>query len=592
MSEPLYQQTPVSLFAIDHNRVVALRRDDGSVVEIERTAAAVLGAVQGIRSLDQHALKVRHSGACHDLDAIESIFNLLWDLDLLRESAGHQPAASTGAGLPIGAVGIVTADRPAMVRRSLASVGRQLDEYGHAARIVLVDGSRDEAVRRANREALRDVGRARATEYVGPAEAAVLRHDLVRSGVPLATLEVGLTPGEIGGNRNLVTLLTAGEHVLMLDDDIVCDTWRLTDSEAGIQIGGHADLREWSFFETRAEALASLPRAPLDLLHAHREFLARPLAELLHAGGPLDVNECCPHILDAAANGTGEVRVTFAGLAGDSARYCASRLLFVNGPVKDMLEADEDRLRTALLSREVRRVARRPIVTHDPSCMSYCMSVANSSLVPPFLPLGRGEDAVFGTLMAFAEPDALFAHLSVGVVHDSHRPSSYAEDRMVSAKGTRVSELLVLLLQRAVPCAFGSSPAVRLRRFGELLVDVGSQPPDKFALLARDLLLAWRCQELMSVERELEGRQASRHWRAAFDDYTRAFRSHLGQPKFFVPAEFKTAGSERQDFARVQTFLRAFGEFVSAWPDAWGASAKLREARSTTTADPPHAGRR
>ena len=282
--------------------------------------------------------------------------------------------------------------------------------------------------RAANRGAASAIGRATAhvVEYAGPEEAAALRARLSAADVPDATLRFALKPGTTGANRNLAVLLSRGEHILLLDDDILCTPWTLHDAAPGVAVGGDEDLRTFDFFESRHDAVAAGRPSAVGLLDGHAELLGARLSNLAAGAEPIDLTTASADLLAGIDTGRGDrVRATFPGLAGDSGTSCPHLLLFASGALKSRLH-DPAAFAIALGSREVTRIAGRHVVTRLPNCMAGCMGLANDGVIPPFLSEGRNSDGLFGVMFHFADPTALFGHLRYGVVHDSARPSPTA----------------------------------------------------------------------------------------------------------------------------------------------------------------------
>jgi hypothetical protein len=361
----------------------------------------------------------------------------------------------------------------------------------------------------------------------------------------------------------------------MQDDDVIADLWTDDTPQDGLTIGGHADLRTWRFFERREDARAAVRPVEGDALAVHGDVLGLSLGDLIgRSGGGVDYGPACAHMV-SALNGATErhVRVTFAGVAGDAARYCSHGLLFRSGVVRQQLWESESRLALALSSREVTVVAPRLVVTHDPACLGYCMAIDNSSLVPPFMPAGRNEDGVWGATLAFMDPRALYAHLPWGVWHDSHRPPRY-ERAMPSARESRVSDFLIFVITRVAPATFATSSAQRLRHLGRLFRDVTTLPLADFRALVAEAKLGAASQALTHIEATAADPACPTHWRKAIDAYRNAFRESVVRPDFFLPIEF-ASDSLDEGFARMQRFIGQFGELLTWWPEIWEAARSM-----------------
>ena len=204
------------------------------------------------------------------------------------------------------------------------------------------------------------------------------------------------------------------------------------------------------FFQTREKAVASVESSPADLLSEHEQLLGRQLSELLQdSARPSDLTNACPHVRTRLESRQPlPIKVTFSGIVGDGATYCPARILFRSDAARDRLWSSRRLFDTALASREVARIASVRIVTHDCHCMAACMGLLNDDATPPFPSMNHNEDGVFGVLLAACDPSALFAHVPLGVVHDSHRPARHAGPRALSAAQCRLSELLIALVFR------------------------------------------------------------------------------------------------------------------------------------------------
>ncbi len=263
--------------------------------------------------------------------------------------------------------------------------------------------------------------------FIGRRERKRLRADL-RSVCAGDVVDFLLRPGA-SGNRNIAILLSSGENVLLVDDDVVCDPWTLRSRRNAIDVCGHVERRHLAFFKTRAGARRSLIRASASLLEAHGVLLGRSLQSLTNAtSARIETTRACIFLVEGLTGFRDVVvRTTFSGLTGDAGASNPERLLFATGEWKKLLLSSRDVYDTAFKYREVLRVGDRYFVTHDSACMGFCMGLANTSMVPPFLPTGRNEDGLFGMTLSAVDRAAVGGHIPYAVLHDSTRPSSYGK---------------------------------------------------------------------------------------------------------------------------------------------------------------------
>src|SRR3954471_23584173 len=286
----------------------------------------------------------------------------------------------------ISTIGVTTADRPQLLERCLLSLTRQVSAGERSVRLIVVDASTSARNEALGRSAASDVTRVtgQAITFIGRRERVALRRAL-RTICEDSLLDFACRPGA-SGNRNIILLLTSGENILLVDDDMVCDTWRPRPLRRAIALGGHIEQRNIAFYERRQDVCESLVPATVDLLAAHESVIGHTVRSLARSTLlTVDRRRACVHLREAARGvRRARVRMTFSGLAGDAGVSYPDRFLFSTGKWKAVLASSRPTFDTAFKFREVCKVADRYVVMHEVSCMSGCMGLANTSMAPPF----------------------------------------------------------------------------------------------------------------------------------------------------------------------------------------------------------------
>jgi hypothetical protein len=586
-SDTRYYSVVNTLFFVGAAKALVRPLHSVQLIELDGITHHVFAACNGAKTLEQHHETVMHSLAPIDARTAASALIDLVQLGLLADvntvDVEIQSHAAVDEVPTTTDVVILTCERPVALRRCLASLVTQISASSHCTRVIIIDGSQVHAD--ATRAVVRDfVGLTTAVEYWGHTEVARL-YDALKAPLPRCYRPEGtLRFSPIGAGRTLALLLTAGCDVVMIDDDVLWDAWISPERHDGLDCVGHDDPRKWRFFRSRPEALASLTRDRVDILAEQRRVIGRSLCGLASiAGSGLDLQEACKHVMGVlTTHRSSHIKCTFMGLAGDSAQYSPLRML-LSPALRRTICADDDSAISALESREVSRIVRRTTVTHDSACMGYTIGLANRSILPPFIPNGRNEDGLFGTMVLLSDPSALFAHLPVGVVHDSDK-AAQIDNLLLPAGQTRIADLLNAVLQ-AFATHLGDSSATRLSRMGALLVDIGQLPYSEFRELIVDVVVASRCRDISAFEGCLEvlyRDQAPARVAEVCREYVDAIRRSLACSGSFVPAEFASAaGGERESWQGVQSYIREFGELLTEWPSLWSRAADLRGDMST-----------
>jgi hypothetical protein len=583
---PLYRAVRFSTYPINSSKLLIYSVEHRAVLECEALVPQILAACEGYKSLEGHAASIARQNAQLDPRAILRALQTFAATGLLQRYSERPSRSASKRGTSartISTIAVITADRPHLLRRCLDSLVGHCDEFRRRPRILVVDGSRDPEHGQANRAIVAAITAAGyVADFIGASEAAVIRQLVADAGIDPRMLEFALTPGEAGANRNLVLLLTAGERVLMVDDDMVCRPWRHRATQPTLTLTGHVDARDLAFFSTRNAALDAAPPESVDFLGAHSALLGQSLADLLvEWPGPRDLTTACGHLTGAIADGRELlVRVTFSGLAGDGGSYCPYRLLFSRGRWKEILASGADVLEHALRFREVHRIADRYVLTHDASCMAGCMALDNETALPPFLPVGRNEDGVFGALLAAAQPTALFAHLPIGIVHDPERPSTYDDSSIRSASETRLAEFVTAVVRLSDAASIQQCFARRMTRLGDHVAEIAQLESPEFVDFTTRLVLQVRQRDLAHVDRVLSSNaDYPDHWKARMAEYGEALVKRLCIPEFFVPIELRGTAAPEATFDAVQAFLRRMAVLLRNWPEVWSVSSGRELAR-------------
>jgi hypothetical protein len=373
----------------------------------------------------------------------------------------------------------------------------------------------------------------------------------------------------LGASRNLHLLATAGEAILSLDDDIDCQFAPAPElDEAGIDVDLSADdpAQVWAYPD-RQSLVAALPWADLDLIGEHEKLLGRFVSDFTP---PSSRGESVPPPNGLTVGGVPSpreneprVRVTLGGLAGDCGWGTPSRYLFLDDQSFRRLAETDECYRAGVTSREMRRVAPRWLVSGRVDNLIAAMFAADGrSPLPPFVPVGRGSDVVFGRLLKAIEPSASFGHLPWAIRHEPVEQRRFSPGEILRSATT--TDL------KGMFCA--------------LLTDDG--PVDGLATAARSLAQASRLaapeflQQLIDrrarqIDGEIEfltqrlsalGRAAPQS-RRDLEAYRSSLARSRGEATSAVPAELLYRRELASAVEAAQRIVGLFSQLLAAWPE-------------------------
>jgi hypothetical protein len=430
---------------------------------------------------------------------------------------------------------IPTCGRPALLKRALRSYVANAKKYDRNYSFLIADDSRDASDRALNRRITSEIARRSGGRffYSSRLDRSRFARALASDGkIPERVTRFALL-GEIGANRNGVLLQTLSGMVLSADDDTVC--------HPGTVGGSNPEATETWYFKDRKRALAFVRPAEIDFAAEHERLL-----------------------------GTGGVILTTNGVAGDCGMGNHRNSVIMMGE-----PATRARLRTnkaygaALSSRETVRQSVEARVTHCGPFMATCFGLDNRQSLPPFFPVHRNEDGLFGHMLLRLLPSALAGHLPFVVEHapPGRRPIAPADVARV-----RISEVLIAALSLWGSGELGGE-------LGQHLIVLGELPVSEFVaclqvpLRQRAEAMANRCDGILVRYPHRSGDQWAIDLKHAVEELRRSAES-IG---FVLPADVTAQTAKK--------LVRQFGELLCWWPAIVERATELR-AKGITVARP------
>src|SRR5262249_22475134 len=152
------------------------------------------------------------------------------------------------------------------------------------------------------------------------------------------------------------------------------------------------------------------------------------------------------------------------------------------------LVASAEAYRSAFRSREVLRAVRRPTYADSPFCMTTCFGFDNRAMLPPFFPVQRDSDGIFGLMLQRCGDGGRTGFLPAGVVHEPVPRRLFALDEMWGEAASIRTADVVMACLLAHESASATPTATRLVRLGRFLQELGALPLADFEARVRSFL--------------------------------------------------------------------------------------------------------
>jgi hypothetical protein len=335
----------------------------------------------------------------------------------------------------ISSIAIITKDRPDGLHRAAVSYLENCKQYGRDIYLLVMDDSSNGAGRETILRMLRGLSRQYSMRvlYAGQAEKTRFVEQLTKlAGLPpeatrFALLNDGQWANSCGANRNAHLLQTMGEMAFTADDDTVCRIVSPPEPENGLRFVSGCDPAEFWFYPDRETLLQSVNPVAAEPLALQEEFLGREVGSLVaDIGEPsrIDFDLMEPRMLQEIGVQGGAIAATFPGHLGDPgwaapfgyAGVPVGCLMLLPDSHQRMTRSERD-YRSACASRALLRVAKSPAISDTKTSGSTFIGLDNRKILPPFMPVGRSQDVIFGVALSQCVAGGYCAHLPWALLH-------------------------------------------------------------------------------------------------------------------------------------------------------------------------------
>lgn len=221
-----------------------------------------------------------------------------------------------------------------------------------------------------------------------------------------------------GLSRNLALLVSSGHRLVMMDDDSICDVYNPPNPKPGISYSDGP--REAAFYGSQENWESQHQPLNPDPIDRHMKCLGLPFSQALESLGEnhlkpagfskataLEVSELLPDspVLTTECGSVGCPGTARNTWLPDTAESSLKQML-----------ASGEKTTNALTSRKVWIGRNQPHFSPRPN-MSQITGFDNRQMLPPYLPIMRGQDRLFGIMLDFIFPNAVSLDYAWAIPH-------------------------------------------------------------------------------------------------------------------------------------------------------------------------------
>lgn len=484
-------------------------------------------------------------------------------------------------------IAVCTCDRPEALQRLLGSIADKRNPDQPLEGWV-IDDSRNPDHQRRNRDLVEGAGLA-GLRYCGPEQQAALQQRLSEA-LPQAQQEIAFLIGPRtadnvvthGRTRNLALLLAAGQPLVFLDDDVRFEILSPPERDADCEFSSRP--REVVFFDQPDAWEAYAVDLDQDLLDLHGAFLGQGLGPALRRiGRQPPAPETLSHLFAAegrALTPASRLLVTGNGSMGDPG-VANNRWLFeLTGASLQRLIADEPRYRRNLTQRNLWLGRERHHFFTRFSLLSQVTGLDNRELLPPYFPVFRNEDFLFGEMLRLMHPEALMLDLPWAVPHLPLEERRWSTEKLDQPDNPGVCGFIAGQLATGPDDPGQDTPADRVREAGHRLLGLAAGSDDQLAARIRHQILATRAERARFWDQHRkEHLELPAYYQRDLQRMMQRNLESLLEPQPSGLSDSRAAFGAEAELPRLRELFQGFGQALLCWPQIIQAAKAIESAR-------------
>jgi hypothetical protein len=249
--------------------------------------------------------------------------------------------------------------------------------------------------------------------------------------------------------------------------------------------------------------------------------------------------------------------------------------LTLTGESRDRLVASEQAYRSALESREVLRTVREPTITPGPFCMTTFLGLDNRDLLPPFFPVQRNSDGIFGLTLSKCVDSSRVAFLPWILLHLPEPPRAFAPDEMwADAANVRMADIVIASIMDHQNLTGDATVA----DLGEHLRWLGSLNYPEFEARIRAQQQIRNFTFLMALHAQLHTYGPSpTYWADDVGRMIELISRASSAEDHLVPRDLRHGRDTGAARLLSQELVAKYGEVLVAWPAMVAAAKRIRD---------------
>ncbi len=369
-----------------------------------------------------------------------------------------------------------------------------------------------------------------------------------------------------GANRNSLLLVTAGNKILSVDDDILFETFSSQKQNNNLEFSSEREPLDIEYFTDRNELLKKILPCDTDVFLQHENILGKSINEIILKFKDTEL------FLDKANNGfiysiiknDRKIPVTMPGIAGSSGKGSPKSVLWINGLEREKIMKSKIVYKTYICRNEVFRLPDNLKISNGSFLMGYNMGIDNREMIPPFLPIGRGSDTIFASLLKMT--NSYICYLPFSLYHDplKRRLFNYKD---IFNFSLHISDLILLIIESIKISTHYSDVPFKLIMIGNYFKDISKLNKIDFFELIQNELIKHKCSFIKFLESLLIKYDSKpEFWAEDIFKIIKIIEKNFKNKDMYFPVELNNNDSIENKEKELKKTFNLFGELLISWP--------------------------
>lgn len=585
-NQPLWAFAECTVFSLPRQQLLLkLKHSDKKLVTSEE-AYQLLQLCGEFKTLAEHveaileALPQLTGKQAETIQLLEQFIQqgFMLSAEHMLEELTAQPVSDSP--IPLFGVVVRTCDRPEQLQRLLKSIHQlqvKSKQYHH---FWIMDDSRKASSHTQNQRLVQhfcSIEDGLKVHYYGPQQQQKFTTQLKQTFPDSTTqiewlLETHTEKSDIftGGRMlNHLLLMSAGQHFLLIDDDIVCQIHQAPGFKEGLSVSTRQT--EVDFYHSRKAVCKNLERLTLDPFAEHINALGSSVANTLSG---FESNSGILQGLTgshaAKLNTKSRVIRTTSGIVGDPGTFSLAWIYEMEGITRERFLSNPAHFQQFRSNRCLWLGSAKRTLSMDPALMMTSLSgIDNSQLLPPVCPWFRNEDYLFGHLCKYLYPESATLDFPWGLVHFPVPERHWSEDKLDKPKNAGVLAFLADIAQCQSNHCLAEQAEQRLSLLAEMYLALADSDDRVLTEGIEENLLHTRVAAINQLQKQLEvQKQKPVHWEQDINRLLKANGEALVHNDMIV-SDAHAGEGRTQQVQTVRTVLEQIGLSMKVWPELW-----------------------